>query len=363
MVDLFEPLSFAHGPPMKNRFMLAPMTNTQSHADGRLSDDEQRWLVMRAAGGFGLTMTCAAHVQARGQGFPGQLGIVSDQHVEGLTRLASGIKAEGSLAVVQLHHAGMRSPRELIGAEPLCPSSDAKTGAREMTPAEVQQVIEDFVAAGERAQRCGFDGIEIHGAHGYLLAQFLSGKYNRRTDDYGGSFENRARILFEIIAGIRGRCGNEFSLGLRLSPERFGQNLIECQQLAAQAMALEALDYLDMSLWDFDKEPHEPEHQGRPLRDFFLELDRGSTRLGVAGKVYSAAAARQCVDEGFDFVSIGRGAILHHDFPRLVQADRDFVIRPLPVSPAYLRAEGLGEAFIEYVRRWEGFVGEERAAD
>ena len=110
MTDLFEPLSFTRGPDMKNRFMLAPLTNTQSHVDGRLSDEEFHWLTMRAKGGFGLTMTCAAHVQAVGQGFPGPLGIFSDDHLEGFTRLASAIKAQESIAVVQLHHAGMRPP-------------------------------------------------------------------------------------------------------------------------------------------------------------------------------------------------------------------------------------------------------------
>ena len=97
---MFEPLPLARGPAMKNRFMLAPMTNCQSHADGRLSDEEFHWLTMRAAGGFALTMTCAAHVQANGQGFPGQLGIFGDQHIEGLTRLATAIKAKGSIASV-----------------------------------------------------------------------------------------------------------------------------------------------------------------------------------------------------------------------------------------------------------------------
>lgn len=111
MSRLFEPLSFVRGPAMKNCFMLAPLTNTQSHADGRLSDEEFRWLTMRAEGGFGLTMTCAAHVQAQGQGFPGQLGFFSDAHLPGLTRLASTIRGYGSVAIAQLHHAGIRSPR------------------------------------------------------------------------------------------------------------------------------------------------------------------------------------------------------------------------------------------------------------
>ena len=108
-------MTFAHGPAMKNRFMLAPLTNLQSHVDGTLSDDEYHWLTQRAVGGFGATMTCAAHVQAVGQGFPGQLGIFSDVHLSGLTRLAAGIKAANSVAIVQLHHAGMRSPKDLIG--------------------------------------------------------------------------------------------------------------------------------------------------------------------------------------------------------------------------------------------------------
>ena len=110
MSDLFQPLSFKSGAIAKNRFMLAPLTNSQSHADGRLSDDEYHWLTMRAKGGFAVTMTCASHVQANGKGFPGQLGCFSDDHLEGLTRLARGIGAEQSLAVLQLHHAGMRSP-------------------------------------------------------------------------------------------------------------------------------------------------------------------------------------------------------------------------------------------------------------
>mgnify|MGYP006160630813 CR=1 FL=1 len=129
MSNLFQLINFKSGTTIKNRFMLAPLTNTQSHVDGRLSDDEYHWLTMRAKGGFGLTMTCAAHVQAVGQGFPGQLGIFGDEHLEGLTRLAKGINDEDSLSVVQLHHAGMRSPAELIGQSPVCPSDHADTGA------------------------------------------------------------------------------------------------------------------------------------------------------------------------------------------------------------------------------------------
>lgn len=353
--SLFEPLSFSHGPAMPNRFMLAPLTNLQSHPDGRLSDDEFRWLTMRAQGGFGLTMTCAAHVQRVGQGFPGQLGIFSDDHVEGLTRLASAIKAAGSVAVVQLHHAGNRSPKDLIGEAPVCPSDDPETGARALTEAEVEQLIADFIAAAARAQKAGFDGVEAHGAHGYILAQFLSPEINKRTDRFGGALENRARIVVEILEGIRAACGPDFVVGLRLSPERFGLKLAEIRQVAQQVMSAGLIDFLDMSLWDAFKEPVEEEFQGRSLMSYFTDLDRGNVRLGVAGKITTPAQAQACLQAGADYVLIGRAAILHHDFPRLA-ADPAFTPIPLPAPRQHLRNEGLGPAFLAYMDTWKGFV-------
>ncbi|HEX3407206.1 MAG TPA: NADH:flavin oxidoreductase, partial [Caulobacteraceae bacterium] len=143
MTELLDPISFVRGPAWKNRFMLAPLTNLQSHPDGQLSDEEFRWLTKRAAGGFGLVMTCAAHVQRVGNGFPGQLGIFSDDHLPGLTRLAAEIKRLGSVSSAQLHHAGLRSPEALIGEKPVGPSADAETGARALSTAEVEQLAED----------------------------------------------------------------------------------------------------------------------------------------------------------------------------------------------------------------------------
>lgn len=359
--SLFEPLEFRRGPAMKNRFMLAPLTNSQSHPDGRLSDVERRWLTMRAEGGFGLTMTCAAHVQACGQGFPGQLGVFSDDHLPGLTGLASAIRAAGSLSAIQLHHAGMRSPAELIGETPVCPSVNEEFGARALSTGEVEQLVDDFVCAAERADAAGFDGVELHGAHGYVLCQFLSSDINHREDRYGGSLENRARPIFEIVEGIRRRCRPDFQLGVRLSPERFGIVLEEARELAGWLMASGELDYLDMSLWDVTKEPEEEAFRGRTLLSCFADIERGGTRLGVAGKVRTAADARRCLADGADFVLLGRAAILHHDFPRRAASDPDFEPVALPVTDAYLRNEGLGDAFIEYMRRWQGFVADPEA--
>lgn len=358
MIDLFAPLTMARGRPMKNRFMLAPLTNSQSHEDGRLSDDEFAWLTLRARGGFGLVMTCAAHVQGVGQGFPGQLGVFSDAHLPGLERLAQEIKAHGALAAVQLHHAGIRSPSDLIGAQPVGPSEDAETGARGLSEGEVEALVEDFIVAAVRAEKAGFDAAELHGAHGYILCAFLSAETNRRADRFGGSLENRARVVREIIHGVRARTGPQFQLGLRLSPERFGLRLDEQRALAGELLAEGALDWLDMSLWSTFKPPMEAAYAERPLIDWFTDLPRGETRLGVAGKLLTAADCCRALENGADFVLLGRAAILHHDFPRRAATDPEFATRDLPVSPAYLRAEGLGPTFIDYMRNWKGFVAD-----
>jgi len=356
---LFEPMTLTRGPAMKNRFMLAPLTNCQSHPDGRLSDEEFHWLTMRAEGGFGLTMTCAAHVQARGQGFPGQLGIFGDQHIENLTRLAATIKKNGSVSSVQLHHAGNRSPKDLVG-DVVCPSDDPDTGARGLTLAEVEQLRDDFIAAAKRVERAGFDGVELHGAHGYILLEFLSPKLNRREDRYGGSLENRARILFEIIDGIRATCRSDFQLGLRLSPERFGVKLPEIREVAAQVMREGKIDYLDMSLWDYTTVTADETFAGRSLMSIFTELPRGNVRLGVAGKIRNAQDAVNVIEAGCDYALIGRAAILRHDFPERVRRDANYTSPPLPVSPSHLRDEGVSPKFIDYLRTFPSFVGEDK---
>lgn len=358
MTRLSDPLALTRGPALKNRFMLAPLTNSQSHADGVLSDEEFRWLTMRAEGGFGLTMTCATSVNALGLGFPGQLGAHDDRHLPGLTRLAAALNAHDTHSVVQLHHAGMRSPEDLIGQKPLCPSDNAETGARAMTLTEVEGVIADFIAAAKRCERAGFHGVELHGAHGYLICQFLSPEINQRTDRFGGSLENRARMLFDIVAGVRAACGANFSLGVRLSPERFGLKLAEIREVAQRLMREGAIDYLDMSLWDVFKQPVEPEHQERNLLSWFTDLDRGGVRLGAAGKLTTAVDCARAIESGLDYVVIGRAAILHHDFPKRVAADPRFTPTPLPVSPKYLNDEGLSDVFVHYMRNWKGFVTE-----
>jgi 2,4-dienoyl-CoA reductase-like NADH-dependent reductase (Old Yellow Enzyme family) len=357
MTDSAQPLVLAHGPSWANRLALAPMTNLQSNADGTLHDDEYHWLVRRAEGRFGLVLTCAAHVSKAGQSFPGQLGIWSDNHVPGLTRLADGLRAAGAVCAVQLQHGGRRADARLSGKPVVGVWDDPDKNAVAMTTAEVAEVVQDFSRAAVRAERAGFDGVEIHGAHGYLIAQFLDIRNNNRTDRYGGSPENRFRIVHEIIAAIRSATSPQFQLGLRISPERYGIQLDDARALADDVLSAGSLDYLDLSLWDAFKQPHEPAHRGKQLIDFFTDLPRGHTRLGVAGKILDGAGVQDCLDRGVDFVLLGTAGILHHDFPLRVAANPSFRAVPQPVSADHLRAESVGPAFLEYLStNWDDFV-------
>lgn len=355
MTSAHDALTFPHGPSMPNRLMLAPLTNLQSHPDGTLSDAEIDWLLMRARGGFGLTMTAAAQVAPIGRGFPGQLAAYDDRHLPGLRRLAQGINAAGSVSYVQLHHAGNRAPSEHIGGQPLSSSDDPATGARAMTTDEVRGTIAAFVSAAQRCEAAGFHGVELHGAHGYLIGQFLSPEINQRTDEYGGSLENRARFLMETIDGVRAACGTDLALAVRLSPERFGMQIAEVIEVFGWLVDSGKVDLIDMSLWDVNKEPEDDAFKGRSLCDIFAGLPRGDVRLAVAGKIHEVADVQRVLDTGVDVAVLGRVAILHHDYPQLLD-DPGFVPRRAPVSREVLAAEGLSEPFIDYMANVFKFV-------
>ena len=352
-------IQFSCGVSMKNRFMLAPLTNQQSCEDGQLSIEELNWLTMRAKGQFGLVMTCAAHVQEIGKGFSGQLGIFSDEHISGHKQLTTALKKHGSVAVIQLHHAGMRSPSELIHQAPVCPSDNEKYGAKALSLRAVKQLKDDFVKAAVRAKNSGYDGVEVHGAHGYILTQFLSKQINKRTDNYGGSFENRSRLLFEIVNSIRVSCGSDFLLGVRLSPERFGMDIQEVKSVCQRLIDENKIDFLDISLWDSFKKPADEKYHDISLLEHFTSLDFKNVLLTVAGKIRTGVEVNQILNAGVDFVAIGRAAILHHDFPSKVMDNPNFEPVKTPVSAEHLLKEGLSNKFINYMRRWPNFVEKE----
>ena len=167
---------------------------------------------------------------------------------------------------------------------------------------------------------------------------------------------NRARLLFEIINGIRESCGKEFLLGVRVSPERFGMQLSEMKTLCQQLIDSGQVDFLDISLWDCFKFPEEEAHKGKSLLNHFTELDYKNVKLTVAGKIHTADDVARILQSKVDFVTIGRSGILHHDFPVKVMNDANFKTIKLPVSTSHLQAQGLSKRFINYMKSWKGFV-------
>ncbi|MBT5685437.1 MAG: NADH:flavin oxidoreductase, partial [Gammaproteobacteria bacterium] len=237
-------------------------------------------------------------------------------------------------------------------------SDDEETRARALSTDEVHQVRDDFIAAAVRCDQAGFDGVELHGAHGYLLCQFFSEETNRREDEYGGALQNRYRILGEIIDGVRHNCRQDFQLGVRLSPERFGIDTQEAVEMATHCLNDDRLDFLDMSLWDVFKEPVDETFAGNSLLEVFAGLERGQVKLGVAGKIGTPQLADQAMNHDIDWIMLGRAAILQHDFPHRYAADVGFIPVALPVTRDYLANEGLSVKFIDYMATWPGFVAD-----
>ncbi|SEW27474.1 NADH:flavin oxidoreductase [Chitinophaga arvensicola] len=353
--NLFEPLMLLHGPAMRNRFMMAPLTSQQSEHDGTASEFDHLWIEQLAESGYAFIQTGAATVEAGGIAFERQMGIHSDDHLPGLTRMAAAIRRQGGLSAVQLHHAGHRA-KPLLGGIPAPASGNTVPGIKAITTEEVERIRDSFIAAAKRAQRAGFDGVSVHGAFGWILSEFMSPHLNDRKDKYGGSLENRARFTVEVIEGIRRVCGPDFQIGWRLSVERHGLRLEEMRDITADFFDRELIDYLDLALWDAAQVVREGTYQGKTLLSIFTGLPRKGVRLGAAGKIMSARRAAELLEEGCDFVLIARAGILQRDFPLQVKANPLFDSAQLPVTAEYLRQGGLSERFINTMRGWQTFV-------
>ena len=354
---LFTPFALREGVVARNRAWLAPLTNLQSHADGTLSTEEERFLAMRATGGFGVVETCAAYVAPEGKAWSGELGVHDDAMLPGLRRLAARLHGAGAVACVQLFHGGLRASSAVSGLSPWSASAHAEPGLevpRAATEDDIAGVIQAFAAAARRCAEAGFHAVELHGAHGYLLSQFQSTVYNRRTDGWGGSEEHRHRLIREVTRAVR-RAAPSLALVVRLSPEDYGQargvDLLETVRLARNLVD-DGVDVFHLSLWDAAA-PSRQRPEADPIQ-LFREAVGDRARIVVAGGLRTAAQATAVIARGADAVAVGRAAIAFHDWPARIRAGED---PPLPpYTAAHLAAEGLSPAFVTYMRRWKGFV-------
>lgn len=252
MATLFSPLTLRQV-VIKNRIVMPPMGINQADARGAVTEAHIEHYTRRAATGIGMIIVEHTYVRPDGKFSEGQLGIYDDGLMPGLARLARAIKAAGSLAGIQITHGGGRCRSAITGCQPLAPSDGLTVGgsepARALSLAEIESIIQAFAAAARRAREAGFDFVEVHGAHGYLLSEFASPLTNRRRDSYGGSLENRLRLPLEVLAAVRQVVGPDGLVLYRLGADDLlpgGLTQAEgCQ--AAQVLAGAGVDVIDVS--------------------------------------------------------------------------------------------------------------------
>ena len=216
MSNLFSTFVLKHK-TVKNRIVFPPVVCFHySGEDGIVTEKNIEHYRLRAEGGAGIIITEATAVFKDGRLAPYQLGIWSDQHIDGLMKISKAVKSYDALSLIQIHHAGLITP-EAVFPYAYGPSTDEKNSrSKELSVKMIEEIRDAFISGAYRAQQAGFDGIELHGAHGYLLNQFVSSSINQRDDDYGGGLEGRLKLATEIIRGIRQKCGDDFIIGYRL---------------------------------------------------------------------------------------------------------------------------------------------------
>jgi len=334
MLPLFSSY-FLKGIPVKNRVIMPPMViygnNTE---DGLITRKNLEHYRERAEGGAGIIVQEATAVNKHGRLAKNQIGIWSDDHIEGLSHIPEIIKSYGAVSLVQLHHAGLLSP-ETVTDEPLGPSANPQyPNARSLNIDEIQAILEDFIRAAVRAQQAGYDGVQIHGAHGYLLSQFASAYYNHREDEYGGPVENRMKLSVEIIEGIRKACGNSFLITFRMGAN---SPALEDGKEIAHLLEKQSIDLLDVS------------HGGslvtlpRPPKEFpYNWICYSGTEIkktvklpvGVVNEVRTPRRANYLIENNLaDFVSIGRPLLADPHWASKAQHHEEMIVSCLNCKP------------------------------
>lgn len=241
---------------LKNRLVMPPMATAKADRMGLVSHPLLQYYNEKSQGGYlGLVITEHTYIAPQGKASVNQLSVATDETINGLTKLAQTIQHNGSKAVLQINHAGSLTTKEITGVDVVGPSAVCNPSKAnsvvplELTQADICNIVKQFAQAAMRARTAGFDGVEVHSCHGYLLDQFLSPLTNRRTDEYGGSIANRIRIHLKVIEAIRLAVGNDFPLLLRLgATDHMESGLsIEDSVLAAQAFEKAGVDILDIS--------------------------------------------------------------------------------------------------------------------
>jgi len=251
MSKMFE-ASEIDGLKLSNRFVRSATWESMATDDGACTPKLIDLMAGLAEGGVGLIISGHTYVSPEGKAGTKQLGVYDDELIPGLQEMTTAVHKNGGKIVMQLAHAGIVAAAELTGITPLAPSNLAgvhEAAHKEMPAADIQKVVAAFAAGAKRAQQAGFDGVQIHAAHGYLFSQFLSPYYNRRTDAYGGSIQNRARALLEVTHAVRATVGEGYPLLVKMNCRDFHENglSLEDSVQAGIMLAAQGIDAIEIS--------------------------------------------------------------------------------------------------------------------
>lgn len=330
---LFEPWPIGNL-RIRNRIISAPMERNYANKDGSVSQQYIDNLVAKAKGGVGLIIVESTFVDPRGKGREYQLGCHDDRLIPGLKRLVDAVHRHGAKIALELQFSGRQTSGKVTGMQPIAPSPvpclvSGGDIPREMTIAEIRQMVGKFAEAAERSKRAGFDMVELHGAHGYLLGQFFSGYSNKRTDEYGGSLENRMRFPLEVVNAVKAAVGEDFPVAYRLSGDEYIEGGVTLDESVPFAGKLEeaGVALIDVSAGLYETSFIISQPMDVPLGcnvHLAEEIKRAvSVPVTVAGRINDPAFAEDILREGkADFISLARALHADPDFPRKSQEGR-----------------------------------------
>jgi 2,4-dienoyl-CoA reductase-like NADH-dependent reductase (Old Yellow Enzyme family) len=316
MAYLLKPLQTG-GLQLKNRLVMPPMATAKAETDGKISEAVLNYYAEKSRGGY-ISLIIIEHsfIEQSGKASNQQISVAGDNMIEGLRKLAKIIQDNGSKTIMQLNHAGSATTMEVTGLTPIGPSAikNPRRGdiPRELTIKEIEGIVQAFQNAARRTKEAGFDGVEIHSAHGYLLNQFFSPLSNQRSDEYGGSLLNRIRIHLQVIKAIRTVVGDDFPIFLRLGASDFidGGITIEDSQIAAQEFAKAGVNVLDISggFSGYDVPSFSGQGYFAPLTEAIKKAV--SIPVILTGGITETAAAEQLLEEGkCDLIGVGRAIL------------------------------------------------------
>lgn len=318
---------------LKNRTIMAPMSAALGNADGTVSDELTAYLAARARGGVGLIMTEYAFVQENGRSSDHQISVSDDRMIPGLKKMVDAVHENGAKICLQLQHGGRRSIVELTAPSPI-PMDLKQPVPQVLTTTQVYRLVDDFIAAAVRAKKAGFDMVEVHCAHGYLLNDFVSPHANRRTDEFGGTVGGRAHAPVLIIEGIKKACGEDFPVSVRMSAEELVTDGHKKRDSAAMAQLFEAAgaDLINVSCgvngvgYGIAPAAIETGHNVEAAEEIARVLH---IPVSVAGRINEPEYAESILRAGkAQFVSIGRALFADPDFVNKAAEGREAEICP-----------------------------------